>query len=741
MSLSDALAQERRARLAAERLLDAKQAELFAANKKLSCHALALSDEIVEKREEVAVVRTEADELRGQNSQVRADLEQANHAIVIAQRRLWDLVETIEDGFAVFDADNRLVAANSAYLSVFDGMECVAPGILYDDIVRVLVEEGIVDIGDANRTQWSADKIARWQGEALEPTTIKLWDGGFIKLVDRRSDNGDTVSLALNITDTIHNEQQLKEARGKAEAANRAKSTFLANMSHELRTPMNGVVGMADLLADTPLNEEQKLFVETIKSSGEALLVLINDVLDFSKIEAEKLVLHAETFDLERSIFDVIQLLQPSIQDRALSLIVDYDMFLPTRFVGDPGRVRQVLTNLIGNAVKFTEEGQVLVRVVGLPEGESGDFRVHVSIEDTGIGIPEAMIEQIFGEFTQVEDEQNRKFEGTGLGLAITEQLVHLMGGEIWVDSILGEGSCFGFHLTMPAPDGPVTPLDSLPDWISRVVLVDGQLPGNAILVSQLELLNINLWRPTGAIGAEDLRAGDVLLLENRLPEGSGLDLLRQLRAANCSTPAMIINADTTLDLLTDDAPVAVQHKPLSRRALITTLAQIEVPAVQPAPAASAAPPSTASQRKMRVLAAEDNKTNRLVFSRMVKALNIELEFAENGREAVEKWKSFRPDLIFMDISMPEVDGKEATRRIRAAENEAGLPRTAIVALTAHALEGDDKAILAAGLDHYLTKPLRKDAILTRVREATPDGAEPVGADTDSVVPMAAAKA
>ncbi len=743
MSLSDALAQERRARLAAERLLDAKQAELFAANKKLSYHALALSDEIVEKREEVAVVRTEAEELRGQNSRVKADLDEANHAIIIAQRRLWDSVETIDDGFAVFDSDNRLVAANSAYLSVFDGMECVAPGILYDDLVRILAEEGIVDIGDTSRNEWCGRMITRWQTELLEPSTIKLWDGGFIKLIDRRSRNGDTVSLALNITDTIRNEQQLKEARSKAEAANRAKSAFLANMSHELRTPMNGVVGMADLLAETTLNEEQRLFVDTIKSSGEALLVLINDVLDFSKMEAEKLVLHAEPFDLERTIFDVVNLLQPTIQNRDLQLIVDYDMFLPVRFVGDVKRVRQVLTNLIGNAMKFTEKGHVLVRVVGLPEGEGGTFRVHISIEDTGIGIAEGMVEHVFGEFAQVEGERNRKFEGTGLGLAITEQLVRLMGGEIWVDSVLGEGSCFGFHLTMLAPDGAVTQLRGIPEWISRVVLVDSQSQGNTVLANQLELLNLEIWRPTEALEAADLKAGDVLLLDHALQDGSGLDLLRQLREAGCSTPAVIINTDVDLDLLPADAPAAVQQKPLSRRALIATLAQIEVPAEQPQEVCIADTPRPLAvvSRKMRILAAEDNRTNRLVFSKLVAPLNIELEFAENGRVAVEKWKDFQPDLIFMDISMPEVDGKEATRQIRAAEKEAALPRTPIVALTAHALDGDEKAILSAGLDHYLTKPLRKDAIFTQIRSAAPEGAEAVGAETSHLVAIASAEA
>ncbi len=743
MSLSDTLAQERRARLAAERLLDVKQAELFAANKKLSSHALALSDEIVEKREEVAVVRTEAEELRGQNSQVKADLEQANHAIIIAQRRLWDSVETIEDGFAVFDPDNRLVAANSAYLSVFDGMECVAPGILYEDIAEILVEEGIVDIGTSSRADWRADMVARWRGEELESRTIKLWDGGYIKLVDRRSGNGDTVSLALNITDTIRREEQLNEARSKAEAASRAKSAFLANMSHELRTPMNGVVGMADLLADTPLTEEQQLFVETIKSSGEALLLLINDVLDFSKIEAEKLVLHTEPFDLERIIFDVVTLLQASIQDRNLHLIVDYDMFLPTRFIGDAGRVRQILTNLIGNAVKFTEEGQVLVRVVGLPDGDAGDFRVHVSVEDTGIGVPEDMIGQIFGEFTQVEDERNRKFEGTGLGLAITEQLVELMGGEIWVDSVLGEGSCFGFHLTMRASDGPVTRLDTLPDWIVRVVLVETGTPANAILATQLEMLGVELWRPEESFPVELLQAGDVLLLDNRLPSGPGLDRLRQLRAQGCITPTVIINADTALELSPADAPVTAHPKPLSRRALIATLARMEPAMVAPlkAPAASPAQTAMPATRRMRILAAEDNKTNRLVFSKLVKSLNIELDFATNGREAVEKWESFRPDLIFMDISMPEVDGKEATRLIRAAEEATGQAHTTIVALTAHALEGDDTAILAAGLDHYLTKPLRKDTIFERIRAELPANAEPIELDTDATAPKIAIEA
>lgn len=741
MNLSETLAHERRARLAAERLLDVKQAELFAANKELSRHALALSDEIVEKREEVAVVRTEADHLRGQNHRALIDLEHANHAVDIAQRRLWDSVETIQDGFAVFDSDNRLVAANSAYLSVFDGMDCVTSGISYDEITEILAEEGIVDPGDKSRADWSAEMIARWRSKELEPLTIKLWDGAFIKLVDRRSENGDTVSLALNTTESIRREQELTDARGRAEAANRAKSAFLANMSHELRTPMNGVVGMADLLAETALGAEQRLFVETIRSSAAALLHLINDVLDFSRIEANRLTLHPEPFDLERCIFDVATLLQPSLQDRDVHLVVDYDMFLPTRFVGDAGRVRQVITNLIGNAVKFTEAGHILVRVVGMPIGgsEGDQFRVHISIEDTGIGIPQDMLDHVFEEFTQVEDDRNRKFEGTGLGLAITRQLVNLMGGEIWVESIEGEGSCFGFHLTMTAPEGQVGQMEALPDWIKRVVLWDDELAGNAILATQLRLLGVDLFRPKAGstVDPGQLRVGDVLMIEERLGDGSGLTALRALRSAGCATPAVIINTGAAFELLPSDAPAAVQPKPLSRRGLLATLARMDIDhPVEATEAATGGVPTR--RRRMRILAAEDNKTNRLVLSKLVKDLNIDLEFAFNGREAVEKWESFKPDLVFMDISMPEVDGKEATRTIRAAEATNGAPRTPIVAMTAHALEGDGATILSAGLDHYMTKPLRKDAILARIEAERPDGTEPV-LPADNLVILATA--
>ena len=311
--------------------------------------------------------------------------------------------------------------------------------------------------------------------------------------MDRRGQEGDIVSLGLNITTTVEYEKQLETAREIAESANRAKSSFLANMSHEIRTPMNGVVGMSDLLAETGLTDEQRLYVETIKNSGESLLAIINDVLDYSKIEADKLELHPEPFDLERSIHEIIMLLQSLARAKGLTIALDCDLFLSTRFIGDPGRIRQVLTNLMGNALKFTSEGHVLIRVLGIPAPEDGSANVTITIEDTGIGIPPDMVQHIFGEFNQVENERNRQFDGTGLGLAISKRLVNLMQGEIWVTSEEHVGSCFGFQipLDMVGSEEVVRPVIS--DGLRHVMIVDDVAANRTILERQLEQLGLRV--------------------------------------------------------------------------------------------------------------------------------------------------------------------------------------------------------------------------------------------------------
>jgi signal transduction histidine kinase/DNA-binding response OmpR family regulator len=685
--------EERRGRLAAERLLELKQAELYAANCKLDKHARALAEEVVETRAEVATVRDE-------NVRVKSDLSAAQEQVERTQRRLWQSIETIRDGFAFFNVDQEMIMANQAYLRVFDGLEIIKPGVNYVTILQMLTDEGIVDTGDLSPADWRQMMTLRLREKAPPPITIQLWNGEYIKMLDQRGPDGDIISLGLNISESVAHETALREARQTAEDANRAKSAFLANMSHEIRTPMNGVLGMAEVLCDTSLNEEQKLYVDTIKGSAEALLVIINDVLDYSKIEAGKLDLIEAPFDLEQAIHEVLLLMQPAAAAKGLSLSLDYDLFLAAEFIGDLGRLRQVITNLVGNAVKFTAKGHVLVRVTGVPHQGSGQTTLHISVEDSGIGIPADKIEDIFGEFNQADNARNRQFDGSGLGLAICRRLVQLMNGEVWVTSTLGEGSCFGFKVTLQ--NGQPYEAPTWPAEFQHVLIVD-PVPASA-----------ETWqRHFDQIGARTTYCADIDEARQRLEAGvdlivadhdtlpTGVDELQHMGPPVC----VLSSSPGGFEALRDQCKVL--QKPISRQALFAHLNALTKTAEHPA--------------RMRVLAAEDNKTNQLVFRKMVQELDIDLQFADNGRAAVEAFKRFRPDLIFMDISMPLMDGKEATKAIRALEPKGA--HCPIIALTAHAMEGDRGQILQSGLDEYLTKPLRKAEIFEQIEKYCPKAA------------------
>jgi signal transduction histidine kinase/CheY-like chemotaxis protein len=703
---------ERRARLAAERIFERRQAELAEANQKIAAHARFLTDQF-------AVKRDEAEALRQESRIVRHDLERAQSAVQIAERRLWDSVETIRDGFAVFAPDGTLVAANPAYLAPFEGMDQVGPGISYRELLEVAVGEGLIDIGAERRTDWCARMLARWRQPVIEPVTVRFWNGQFARLIDRRTRDGDMVTLALNITSTIRRERALKRAREKAEAANRAKSAFLANMSHEIRTPMNGVVGMADILLDMPLTEEQRLYIQTIRNSGEALLGIINDVLDYSKIEAQRLTLHPHAFDLEHTIQEVLTLLSPSAQERGLALSLDYDLFMPTHLVGDAGRIRQVLTNLIGNAVKFTETGSVTVRVVGRPGGP-GFRHVTVSIEDTGIGIAPDMRRHIFGEFNQVEDEMNRRFDGTGLGLAITKSLIELMHGEIWVDSELGKGSCFSFRLKLPVAETEGRKR-RIADWIERAFLIDPDERSRQLTTSQLVALGLPVVSVKDGLHLRKMPvgSGDILVVSDPTGEKESCKRFRRLVEEVKPALTILLTRNLSCQVAPARARVRVLPHPVLRQHLLEILEDLEQPDAVDAADAPADPGAPPAPRRLRLLAAEDNKTNQLVFAKMLSGFDIDLTFADDGLDAVEKFREIRPDIVFTDISMPRMDGKEAAARIREIEGELGLPRAPIVAMTAHALDGDAAAILAGGIDHYLSKPIRKSELVTRLLSVT----------------------
>ena len=845
MNLANRLAEERRARLAAERLLDQKQAELFEANRRLGRHALQLRNEIQETRTEVKVVRDE-------NQRVIHQLGEATQKIEVVTEQLWSALETIRDGFAMWDERLNLELANPAYLHIFEGVESIAPGASYRHVLEVLVEEGIVDLQGERGHAWVQRMMSRFDMEMIPNETLRLWNNRFVKMRDRRLPDGGIVSLGVDITDLMRmwsaveempdgfvmydaddrllmcnrqykkiysasapamehgatfeailryglehgqyveavgkedewleqrllahrnteteleqqlndgrwlrvyerqtsdggrvglrvditqikeDQKRLKEAMTRAEAANRAKSAFLANMSHEIRTPMNGVVGMADLIIDTELGEEQQLYAETIRSSGEALLVIINDILDYSKIEADKLELHPEPFDLERAIHEVVMLLQPTARDKDIALFLDFDMFLPTRFIGDAGRIRQILTNLLGNAVKFTVQGHVLVRVIGVP-GSDDKSAVHITIEDTGIGIPPDKVDHIFGEFNQVEDERNRKFEGTGLGLSITRRLVELMGGEVWVESEVGKGSCFGLRILLPEEEPAVIETARLPPHLRRVLVVDDHSANRGILSKQLAILGLETaFCQTGAEALDHIAwKPDLLLIEQDLPDMPGQDLAAQFCSGGRHIPVILmadqpaqVRPKSGLDIC------ATLQKPVPRRALFSALEKVgeaqhvdetvfsDTNTAKDAQPSAPDPTETAhpdEDTPLDVLVAEDNKTNQLVFRKMAKSFNVTLRFANNGLEAVEQFRNQRPDMIFMDISMPQMDGKEATREIRKIEGDG--PKVPIIAVTAHAMSGDRETILEAGLTDYLTKPLRKAALGEKIDLYTP---------------------
>ncbi|MBC7736140.1 MAG: response regulator, partial [Candidatus Saccharibacteria bacterium] len=638
---------------------------------------------------------------------------------ITEQMRIWAAIEAIPDGFVLFDREDRLLTCNQRYRDIFKvSAPAIVPGAKFEDILRYGLAHGQHADSADREEEWLSQRMQQHRnpGETHEQL---LGDGRWILSRDHPTPDGGRVGLRIDITETKEQQKALLAAREAAWAASKAKSAFLANMSHEIRTPMNGVVGMAELLCDSTLSQEQRLFAETIRSSGEALLVIINDILDYSKIEAERLTLFPEPFDLERTIHEVSMLLQPKARPRGIDLIIDYDMFLPTRFVGDPGRIRQVLTNLVGNAVKFTEKGHVLIRVVGL-EAEAGNHHLHVTVEDTGIGIAPENLHHIFGEFNQVENESNRKFEGTGLGLAITQRLIERMEGAVWVDSELGKGSCFGFRVTLPVAEDAGSP--HLPIDLRRVLVVDDQFINRTILERQLDPCGVttHLCR-SGAEALEVLATDqnfDAVLTDHNMPDMDGLALALRIRARGLTMPIVLLTSNPTAAREGPGAAelAAVIQKPILRADLYRQLQALTVPAVtEPEEVVVAAPRQL---RQMRVLTAEDNRTNQLVFQKMVKDLDIDLVFANNGREAVDLYRSFQPDLIFMDISMPEMDGREAARAIRNLEE--GQSHVPIVALTAHALDGDADGILAAGIDRYMTKPLRKAAITGVVAEFCP---------------------
>ena len=597
--------------------------------------------------------------------------------------------------------------------------------------------------GDA----FDADRIAR--GEAMVHYRRAVGGQAFRETYTPRQAGGTVVTLS-DITPDIKRQDELRKLKDEAEAASRAKSEFLANMSHEIRTPMNGVLGMAELLRATELSPKQADMAEVILRSGDSLLTIINDILDFSKLEAGKMTVGEEPFDARAAVEDVASLVAPAAHKKAVELMVRIQPDLPLHLVGDAGRFRQVVTNLVGNAIKFTDHGHVLVDVSGRTDGDG--TRVHVAVEDTGCGIPHEKLDRVFHKFEQVDGSASRRFEGTGLGLSISKKIARLMGGDIKVESSLGEGSTFTFCVTLPRseqrPAADIAPaLEGLP-----VLIVDDNAVNRQILAEQLASWGLSVTSvPSGAEGLAVARARSsadpfaLVVLDHQMPVMDGTEFARRLTAdpATASIPrVMLTSADLPSDTLSSDrsALSAYLVKPARatqlRSAVVAALTESSVSLAQTAAdalrldgqapggasedtvsTADCADPADGEPQGPLLLVAEDNQVNRMVVETMLTGTPYRVAFAVNGEEAVERFAALRPDVMLMDVSMPLMDGMQATAAIRQSGGHgATVP---IIGVTAHALAEDKANCLRAGMSDYLSKPLSKVKLLEKLAQWT----------------------
>ncbi len=539
-----------------------------------------------------------------------------------------------------------------------------------------------------------------------------------------------------NLTGVLgaHEDVTEKEMAARAIAANHAKSQFLANMSHEIRTPMNGVLGMAELLLGTDLDTQQRKLAETVCRSGESLLLILNDILDFAKIEAGKLELEHLNFDLRNHVEELIELIAVNAHRKGLEFICQIDDDIPADVTGDPGRLRQVLTNLIGNAIKFTEQGEIFVHVFLREENQDG-ILLGFEVSDTGIGIPPEAQSKIFEAFCQSDQSMNRRFGGTGLGLSISRQLCEMMGGHIEVESSPGKGSKFRFtvNLKKQHPGKPTHERSVFAALLDlRVLIVDDNETNRAVLQSQLDS-----WKMSSGCAANGEQAltmlrhaadsgkdYDLAILDMMMPGMDGLELATKIKGDPDLAPIVLIMLSGDIERRPNTDVAAYLTKPTRPSQLYNAIVD-SVHGCHRTKTSAPLNPSAVRADFTPILLAEDNPTNQQVCVAMLKRLGYRsVDVVSNGIEALEALSRMNYRLVLMDCQMPEMDGYEATRRIRKTEIESGSrSRMAIVAMTAHAMKGSQEQCVAAGMDGYLSKPFRlhqMKAILDRWLQRKP---------------------
>jgi len=727
------------------------QGELLNKKKDGTVFPISLTTSIVygEKHQPVAHVGIAADIT--ERKRVAATLEKERNL-------LRTLMDNIPDMIYFKDVESRFTQVNPAlaqHLGMSNSEEAVNKSDFdffseeharkaYED-EQTIIRSGEPMIGMEEKETWSGGKEG-WVSTTKMP--LRNLDGQIVG----------TFGVSRDISKGKQTEKELKEAKETAEAAVKAKSDFLAVMSHEIRTPMNGVIGMTDLLARTELTPEQSDYVETIQVSGETLLTVINDILDFSKIESNKIELEEEPFELNVCIEEVFDLHAPRAQQKNIDLMYRIDPEIPQFIVGDRLRLRQILYNLVGNAVKFTEKGEIIISV-GLNSQNEKSLELLFAVKDTGIGIPTPKIEKLFKPFSQADSSTTRKYGGTGLGLAISMRLVELMGGHIRAESVVGEGSTFTFTIMTNASQSDLN--------ISKTYLQGNEveLANKRVLIvddnkTNLQILKelCHVWKLIPRITSSPVEAlgwiaqgdpFDLAIFDLQMPEMDGIQLATEVRKhrTNDALPFILFSSLGThvkeLNMPVDLFEKQI-FKPVKQSQLFNIIQEVIVgkKCIPERKISIVRNEEILSMgiKQLRILIAEDSLINQKILLRMLKQVGCNADIASNGVEVVEAVAAIPYDIVFMDVHMPEMDGLEATRKIVNAKQPNERPK--IIALTASALSGDKEKCIDAGMDDYITKPVRLEEVISSLKRwapvATAAASMPKGeANTKLFIPQA----
>jgi two-component system, sensor histidine kinase and response regulator len=651
------------------------------------------------------------------------------------------IVQTALDAVVGMGADGRIIAWNSQAEQMFGYS---AEEALGRSMAKTIIPERFRAQHEAGFRRYQETGVSKVLNTRIEIAALRRDGKEFPVEVSIAAirDGAETTFCAFvrDITERLQSAENLRRAKEGAEMANSAKSEFLANMSHEIRTPMNGILGMTELLLDTDLTAEQHESLDLVKTSAEALLRVINDILDYSKIEAGKLDLDPVEFQLRDALEDTLKTLALRAHRKGLELTCEIAEDVPVRVIGDPGRLRQIIVNLVGNAIKFTEAGEVVVRAQ-LRCQSADSFQLHFEVADTGIGIPPEKQQLIFAPFSQADGSTTRRFGGTGLGLTISSRLVALMGGQIGLESPPGGGSTFHFdaHFARAKSPAPET-VSAAPPKLKglRVLVVDDNATNRRVLTGMLRIWGAH---PTAVDGGQPaiqelqraVAAGEpypLMLTDAMMPEMDGFMLVEELRKEPSAAPRTIMML-TSADRQADAArcrrlgmaaylvkPVKADELQIAILAAMSGAARDKrIPAASRQDVTSAA--GAGKSAKLRILLAEDNPVNQRVALHILQKGEHSVLAVGNGREAVDALAREQFDVVLMDVQMPEMDGFEATNAIRTKEKITGshLP---IIAMTAHAMQGDRERCLEAGMDEYLSKPVRAAELLRVIQQFAP---------------------